>query len=190
MKIKNNSIIKIPDNISLIYCSTKKILIISGPVNKKSIKIKLRLVISNSKKFIKVSLLPFSRVSNDEKKKLKALQGTTAALIKQTIIETSVIMYKKLKLIGVGYRITNIENFENQLVTLKLGLSHELFYGNSNKIKLFCKKRTQLFILGNSYQYTNQVANFIRDLKKPEPYKGKGILYSDEIINLKKGKKV
>lgn len=190
MKTKNNSIIKIPDNVSLIYCSKKKILIISGPTNKKSIKLKLKLVISNSKKFIKVSLLPFSKVSNVEKKQLKALRGTTTALIKQTIIETSGIMYKKLKLIGVGYRVTNVENFENQLITVKLGLSHELFYGNSNKIKFFCKKRTQLFILGNSYQYTNQIADSIRSLKKPEPYKGKGILYADEIINLKKGKKV
>ena len=190
MKIQKNNIIKLPNDISLIYCDKKKIIIFSGPIKKKSLKIKLKLIIINSKKLIKVSLIPFLNVSNNEKKNLKSLQGTTIALLKQLIIETSATIYQKLKLIGVGYRFIFVETFENKLLMLKLGFSHLIFYKISKKINSFCKKQTHLFILGHSYQKVTQIVNSIRAIKRPEPYKGKGILYYNEIINIKKGKKI
>ena len=72
MKIQKNDTIKLPNDISLIYCDKKKIIVFSGPVNKKSLKLKLKLRIFNSKNLIKVSLVPFSNVSNNEKKKFKS----------------------------------------------------------------------------------------------------------------------
>ena len=60
----------------------------------------------------------------------------------------------------------------------------------SKKIKIFCLKTTELFIYGNSYQNVTQTASLIRSYKKPEPYKGKGILYDTEKITLKEGKKI
>lgn len=190
MKIQKNNIIKIPNDISLVYCNKKKIIIFSGPINRKSLKLKLKLIISTSKKLIKVSLIPFSNISNPEKKNLKALQGTTVALIKQLIIETSTMICQKLKLVGIGYRAISVETFKDQLIMLKLGFSHFIYYRIFTEIKFFCKKQTQLFILSNSFQQTTQTAASIRAIKKPEPYKGKGILYTNEIITLKKGKKV
>lgn len=185
-----NNIIKLPNDISLIYCSKKKIIVFSGPLNRKSLKLKLKLIISDSKKLIEVSLIPFSTISNNEQKKLKSLQGTTIALLKQLIIETSIKLYQKLKLSGIGYKLIPLETFEDQLIMFKLGFSHFIFFRISKEIKIFCKKQTQLFISGNSYQKTTQIASSIRAIKKPEPYKGKGILFANEKINIKKGKKI
>jgi ribosomal protein L6P/L9E len=190
MKIQKNNIIKVPNDISLIYCDKKKIIIFSGPIDKKFLKVKLKLIISNSKKLIKVSLIPFSDISNIEKKNLRSLQGTIVALLKQLIIETSTLLSQKLKLVGIGYRSIPLETFENRLMTLKLGFSHFIYFRISEKINFFCKKQTQLFFLGNSYQEITQIVNYIRAIKSPEPYKGKGILYANEIINIKKGKKI
>lgn len=190
MKIQKNTTIKIPNDISLIYCNKKKIIIFLGPNQKKSLKLKLKLFISKCKKLIKVTLIPFAKISNTEKKKLKSIQGTTLALLKQLIIETSTILYQKLKIVGIGYRSFSVKNFENRLLYFKLGFSHSIFYKIPKNIDFFCKKNTQLFFLGNSYQHLTQIASSIREIKKPEPYKGKGILYSNEIIILKKGKKI
>lgn len=190
MKIQKNNIIKVPNNISLIYCDKKKIIIFSGPIIKKSLQVKLKLIILNSKKLIQVSSIPFLNISNNEKKNIKSLQGTTIVLIKQMIIETSTTLYQKLKLVGIGYKSIFVENFENKLLMLKLGFSHFIYYKIPKNLKFFCKKQTQLFIIGNSYQKVTQIVSSIRSIKKPEPYKGKGILYENEIINLKKGKKI
>jgi ribosomal protein L6P/L9E len=190
MKIQKNNIIKVPNDISLIYCDKKKIIIFSGPIAKKILKVKLKLIISNSQKVIKVSLIPFANISNIEKKKLRSLQGTTVAILQQLVIETSTLFCQKLKLVGVGYRSIPLETFENKLMILKLGFSHFLYFRISKKINFFCKKQTQLFFLGNSYQEITQIVNNIRAIKPPEPYKGKGILYANEIIHLKKGKKI
>lgn len=190
MKIQKNTTIKIPNDISLIYCNKKKIIIFLGSNQKKSLKLKLKLLISKCKKFVKVTLVTFAEISNTEKKKLKSLQGTTVALLKQLIIETSTTLYQKLKLVGIGYRSFPVENFENKLISFKMGFSHLIHFKMSEKINFFCKKNTQLFLLGNSYQHLTQTASSIRAIKKPEPYKGKGILYSNETIKLKKGKKI
>jgi len=155
----NNNTIKVPNDISLIYCTKKKIIIFSGLSNRKSLKLKLKLIIINSKNVIKVSLLPFSNISNAEKKSLKSLQGTTVALLKQLIIETSITLYQKLRLSGIGYKFITLENFNDQLIMLKLGFSHLIYYKIPKDIKFFCKKQTQLFIAGKSFQKLTQIAN-------------------------------
>lgn len=188
MNLKKNTV-KIPSNISLIYCNKKKLIVFLGPENKKKI-LKLKLKIIIFKNLIRVTLLPFLKGSNTEKKSLKSMRGTTLSLIKQMIIEVSTTMYQKLKLVGIGYRIINIETFGNKLIQIKTGFSHPVFYGITKTIKCFCKKQTQLFILTNSYQHSTQIAAFIRDIKKPDPYKGKGILYANETVKIKKGKKI
>jgi len=111
-------------------------------------------------------------------------------LLKQLIIETSTILSQKLKLVGIGYRSIPVENFKDKLILFKLGFSHFIYYRIPKEINFFCKKQTQLFLLGNSYQQTTQIANSIKSIKKPEPYKGKGFLTANETINIKKGKKI
>ena len=99
-------------------------------------------------------------------------------------------MFKKLKIIGVGYRIlTSKENLNKKLLTLKLGYSHHIYFKISSKLNFFCLKLTRLFLYGNSIQELFKEASMVRSLKKPEPYKGKGILYELEKITLKAGKR-
>lgn len=182
--------LKIPKNISILYSRKKKIITLIGPLAKKSLKLNVQLSIIKPKNIVKINSLSFFKISNNEKKKIKMLQGTTIALIKQLIIETSVLFYQKLKFIGVGYRAFYVDNFKDKLLLFKIGYSHFLYFKVSKKIKIFCLKTTKLFIYGNSYQNLTQAASLIRSYKKPEPYKGKGILYDTEKITLKEGKKI
>lgn len=183
-------VIKIPNDITVLYCNKKKIVTVIGPLTKKSLKLKVKIMIEEEKKIIKVSSIPFLTISNNETKKIKSVQGTTAALIKQLIVETTVVLHQKLKFVGVGYRAFDVENFKNKLLLFKLGYSHPIYFKIPNNLKTFCLKFTKLFIYGNFYQSVTQTASLIRSYKKPEPYKGKGILYETEKITLKEGKKV
>jgi len=189
-QIQKKYCIKIPDNIKVFYCSKKKIIVFSSDLVKTSLKLKVQLFFSKKDNIIKVSSLPFGSTSFIEKKNLLKMQGTTCALIKQKLIETTSVLYKKLKLVGVGYRLVTEENFDNQLILLKLGFSHFIYFRITKRFSFFLKKRTQLFVSGQSYQGLTQLVSNIRMLKVPEPYKGKGILYEDEKIVLKEGKKV
>ena len=72
----------------------------------------------------------------------------------------------------------------------KLGYSHPIFFKIPNNLQIFCFKFIKLFVWGNSYKNITQTSALIRSYKKPEPYKGKGILYEGEKIVLKEGKKV
>jgi large subunit ribosomal protein L6 len=191
MKIKKKIYsIKIPDNITIIYYKKKNILIVIGPLSQKSFKLNPQITIVTTKKLLIIKSVETLKISNSKKKYFSSLQGTTTALIQQLILETSYIFYKKLKLIGVGYRAFDVANFKNKLLLFKLGYSHFIYFKCSLKSKIFCLKNTKLFIFGNSYQNITQYASFIRSYKKPEPYKGKGILYENEKIILKEGKKI
>jgi large subunit ribosomal protein L6 len=188
--IKKNYTIKIPNSVAILYCSEKNIITVIGALTKKSLKLKVKIEVLNIKKLIKVSSIPLTKISNSKKKSMLSIQGTTTALIKQLILETSYVLYKKLNLVGVGYRAFDVENFEKKLLFFKLGYSHSIYFKIPIESEIFCLKRTKLFVYGNSYQNITQIASFMRSYKKPEPYKGKGILYETEKIILKEGKKV
>lgn len=190
MGITDKSIIKLPNDIHFIYNRKKKIIILFGVLSKKVLKLTVQLLVFKSRDFIKVIPLPFFKVSNNEHKKINTFQGTHVALIKQLIIETSITIYRKLKFIGVGYRALEVDCFKNKLLLFKLGYSHFLYFKILTHVKIFCLKLTKLFIYGSSYKNIMQMASLIRSYKKPEPYKGKGILYDVERIVLKEGKKI
>lgn len=182
--------IKIPTDISVIYNEKKETLTFIGPLKQKSIKLKLKIFIDTSKKIISVSPITFSQISNKEKKKIKTLRNTTVALIKHILIETSILVYKKLKIHGVGYRVFFTESFNEKLLSLKLGYSHFIYFKIPSNLTVTCPTKTKLCIYGSSYQSVSNMSASIRANKLPEPYKGKGILYEDETIILKEGKKV
>lgn len=190
IKILKKYTVKIPNDISVIFCNKKKIITLFGPKSFKSIKLKVKIFIKNIENIIQVSSLPLFEISNNEKKTIKAMQGTTVALLKQVLTEISTIIYKKLKIVGVGYRALIEDTFDNQLLQLKLGFSHLVYFKIFKKFSIFCKKRTQIFISSTCYKDTTNIAALIRDLKTPEPYKGKGIRYDNEKIFIKSGKKI
>jgi large subunit ribosomal protein L6 len=182
--------IKIPIDITVIFNEKKGIITFIGPVKRKSLKLKLKVFIDTTKKIISVSPSAFFSISNKEKKKIKTLRNTTVALIKHIIIETSNLVYKKLKINGVGYRAFFTESFDNKLLSLKLGYSHFIYFKIPNNLTVTCPTKTKLCIFGNSYEDVSHISALIRANKIPEPYKGKGILYEDETVILKEGKKV
>lgn len=189
-KDKNKQIIKIPNNIKVFWCSKKKMIIFKGPLKQKSLKIHNLITVYCKNQQIELINNISEKLSNHSKKKIRSLQKTTASILKQLLIETKAPIYKKLKLIGVGYRVFPVENFENQLLLLRLGYSHPLYFKIPSNTDVFCLKLTQLFIYSHSYKQTTFTASRLRSYKVPEPYKGKGILYDNEKILLKEGKKI
>lgn len=188
--MQKKSLIKIPKDVIVLYSPEKKIVTLVGPLKTRSLKLKIKLKLIKDASLIKVTFDPFIQVSNYKKRQIKALHGTTVALIKQLLVETSALVYQKLKFVGVGYRAFDVDELNNSLLMFKLGYSHSLYFKIPKDLQIFCLKFTKLFVYGNSYQTVTQTASLIRSYKKPEPYKGKGVLYETEKIVLKEGKKV
>ena len=179
----------IPDNTTVLYCNKNKVVTFIGLLKKKSLKVKLKLFFIDN--LMIISNLPNSNKNSINKKELKMIQGTTLSLIKHILIEINYKLYQRLKFIGVGYRAFQVDKpLENQIL-LKLGYSHVIYFTIPTPIETYNIKYTKLFIFGNcSYNEITQLASSIRNCKLPEPYKGKGILYYEEKIKLKKGKKI
>ena len=181
--------VRIPLNSSVLYCENKKIIVIIGALKRKCIKLKTKLQILMPEKLILIKSDLFENVSNNEKKKINSIRGTTKACLKQALVETSSILFQKLQLVGVGYRAFLIESFENQLILFKLGYSHSIYFRIPVNLQISCLKFTKIFIRGDCYQSLTQTSALIRKYRKPEPYKGKGVLYENEQVKLKIGKK-
>lgn len=188
--VEKKHTLKIPNNIHIFYCKKKKIIIFKGSLKQTSLKIHNSLTINCTKQQMHVIDDIGKKLSNRDKKKIKALKLTTISLIKQLLIETTALMYQKLKLIGVGYRAFPVENFENHLLLLRLGYSHPIYFKIPKQTNIFSLKLTKLFLYGSSYKQLTLTTSRLRLNKTPEPYKGKGILYDNETIILKEGKKV
>ena len=188
--ISKKNIIKIPKNVSLYYCDTQRIIIFANSLGHKVLALKTKIILENTKRVILITRDPFGNVSNNERKKLKAIQGTQVSLIKQSLLDMSFLFCKKLNIIGVGFRVSaaKISNFN--LLHFRLGYSHYVYFKIPKNLEIFCLKANKLLIVGNSYTTVTQVAALIRSFKIPEPYKGKGIVYTTEKIILKEGKKV
>jgi len=188
--IARRHIIKIPKNISMYYCDTTNIIVFANSFTRKALLLKTKLIIENKKRIIKITREPLFNTSTNEKKKLKAVQGTQVSLLKQILSDISLLFCKKLDLIGVGFRVSVLKIFDRNLLHFKLGYSHFIYFKIPKNLKIFCLKANKLFILGYSYLFVTQIAALIRSYKVPEPYKGKGIVYTTETIRIKEGKKV
>lgn len=189
-KLKKKYTVKVPQNIKVVYCDKKNIITFLGPSQTKSLKLKVKVLLLPSLNSIAVSRLPTFGTSIINFKNAKRIQGTTVAKIKQALIEITYVLYHKLNLVGVGYRVFSHETLGNQIY-LKLGYSHLIYFRIPEGLNTFSQKFTKLFLFGNlSLDSLTQTASQIRACKFPEPYKGKGILYDQEKITLKKGKKI
>jgi large subunit ribosomal protein L6 len=124
------------------------------------------------------------KATNDSKR-AKAMSGTARALIANMIHGVSIGFERKLLLVGVGYRAQANQNKLN----LALGFSHPIDYAVPKGITIETPTQTEIVIKGIDKQKVGQTAAEIRSYRKPEPYKGKGIRYFDEVLNLKETKK-
>ena len=118
----------------------------------------------------------------------KALHGLSRALISNMIQGVTDGFTKTLELVGVGYRVTNTGN----LLEIIIGYSHPIFFYVPDEVKVETKSEKgsnpMIILTSNDKQLLGQVAAKIRAYRRPEPYKGKGIKYSNELIRRKAGK--
>lgn len=114
-----------------------------------------------------------------------ALAGTTRALLNNMVIGVRVGFDRKLLLVGVGYRA----QAQGKVLNLTLGFSHPVQFSIPEGITIETPSQTEIVIKGMDKQVVGQVAATIRNYRPPEPYKGKGVRYSDELIVLKEAKK-
>jgi large subunit ribosomal protein L6 len=127
--------------------------------------------------------LQFSAANNS--KKSGALAGTFRALAYNMVTGVSEGFSKELTLIGVGYRA----QAQGKKLNLSLGFSHPVEYAVPEGIEVETPSQTQVIVKGIDKQLVGQVAAEIRDFRPPEPYKGKGVRYTDEYVKRKEAKK-
>ena len=123
--------------------------------------------------------------TKNDTKRARAQWGTTRATINNMVKGVSQGYKKTLDITGVGFKAAA----QGKKLTLNLGFSHDVIYAVPEGIEVKTPAPTQIEISGANRQRVGQVAAEIRGYKRPEPYKGKGIRYSDEFILRKEGKK-
>lgn len=128
----------------------------------------------------KVAVSPLS-----ETKKSRTLWGTTKARINNLVKGVSEGFKKDLELIGVGYK----SRVQGKDLILSLGFSHDVIFPTPEGIQITCPSATQISIFGADKDLVGQTAAEIREYRKPEPYKGKGVRYVGEYVRRKEGKK-
>ena len=114
-----------------------------------------------------------------------ALSGTVRAVVANMVTGVSKGFERKLNLVGVGYRA----QAQGDTLNLTLGFSHPVSHKMPEGVKCETPTQTEILIKGVDKQQVGQVAAEIRAYRKPEPYKGKGVRYSDEVIVIKETKK-
>ena len=117
---------------------------------------------------------------------VKALHGLSRALINNMVRGVSEGFSKKLEIQGVGFKAA----VQGKVVNLSLGYSHPINYPIPDQIKVTVDENTKITIEGPDRQVVGQVAAELRSSYPPEPYKGKGVRYSDERVIRKEGKTV
>ena len=114
-----------------------------------------------------------------------AMSGTLRALLANMVHGVSKGFEKKLNLVGVGYRA----QAQGDKLNLTLGFSHPVVHQMPKGVKVQTPTQTEILVSGIDRQQVGQVAAEIRAYRPPEPYKGKGVRYSDEVVVLKETKK-
>ena len=128
------------------------------------------------------NLLTFA--SQDESRETRALHGLIRSLLANIVVGVKEGYQKQLELVGTGYRVSK----EGDKLVLSLGFSHPVEVKAKEGISLEIEGNNKIIISGIDKQKVGQTAAEIRSLKKPEPYKGKGIRYVGEIVHRKPGK--
>ena len=121
----------------------------------------------------------------DESKAANALAGTTRALVSNLVTGVTDGFEKKLELVGVGYRA----QAKGKVLNLTLGFSHPVDYEVPEGVTVETPSQTEIILKGTDKQRVGQVAAEIRAFRPPEPYKGKGVRYADEVVVRKEAKK-
>lgn len=170
--------IEVPSGVQITFDESKNEVTVKGPKGtlvktfNKDIKIKLE-----------DSVLTLERPN--EEKETRTIHGTTRALLNNMVVGVNEGFKKTLNLVGVGYRAA----VNGKSLELALGFSHPVIFNEIDGITFTVEKNTTIHVEGIEKELVGQVAANIRAKRPPEPYKGKGVKYSDEQIRRKEGKK-
>lgn len=174
-----NALITVPADVQLSIVG--QVVTVKGKLGELSQELSSRVSVKNEE-----GVLSFERVN--EEKQSKADHGLYRALVANMITGVSTGWQKQLELVGVGYRATN----QGQKLDLSLGYSHNILFEIPSEVSVetLSEKGKNPIITLKSYdnQLLGVVASKIRSLRKPEPYKGKGVKFVGEYIRRKAGK--
>jgi large subunit ribosomal protein L6 len=123
--------------------------------------------------------------TTSESKQSNAMSGTIRALLANMILGVTKGFERKLTLVGVGYRA----QAAGDALNLSLGFSHPVVHKMPAGVKVATPSQTEIVLTSTNKQQVGQVASEIRAYRPPEPYKGKGVRYADEVVILKETKK-
>lgn len=115
----------------------------------------------------------------------RAMSGTLRSLVANMVHGVSIGFTRKLNLVGVGYKA----QAQGQMLNLELGYSHPINHKMPDGVTVKTPTPTEVELTGADKQVVGQVAAQIRGYREPEPYKGKGVRYSDEVVQIKESKK-
>jgi len=166
----------VPANVEVILSSSE--VSIKGPLGKLQRSFNSDVIIERDGDTLLVKVANSSTQAN-------AMSGTMRALLANMMQGVTSGFEKKLSLVGVGYRA----QATNEILNLILGFSHPIVYKIPKGVKVETPTQTEILIKGIDKQLVGQVAAEVRAYRKPEPYKGKGVRYTDEVISMKEAKK-
>ena len=126
----------------------------------------------------------FTVTANDGERETKAFHGLTRALVNNMIFGVKNGYEKRLEVVGVGY----LAAIQGKVLQLRVGFANELQQPIPSDLEVTCPDQTHIVIKGCDKQRVGQFAAQVRALRKPEPYKGKGIRYQGEYVKIKAGK--
>ncbi len=165
--------VEIPSNVEINI--EKNMILFKGPKGEMKMDLHEDVIVDKKENTINVEV-------ND---KNSAMAGTMRSLISNNVIGVSEGYEKKLNLVGVGYKA----EVKNKQLHLALGFSHPVVYEYEKEIEITTPSPTEIVVKGISKQRVGQISAEIRAFRPPEPYKGKGVKYSDENIIRKEAKK-
>lgn len=168
--------IEIPQGVE-IKIDEKNFVVVKGPKGELSQQLSKDMAINIEDNVINV-------VRPTDNKKHKSLHGLTRTLLSNMVEGVTKGYEKKLELVGVGYRA----NKQGNKLVLSLGFSHPVEMVDPEGITVEVPSQTEIFVKGINKQLVGNYAAKIRELRKPEPYKGKGVRYSGEVVRRKVGK--
>lgn len=151
---------------------------VKGPKGTLTVKVPSVIKVENDGKVIKCTRV-------NEEKHTKQLHGTTRANLQDAITGVTSGFKKELVIVGIGYRC----QMRGENIVMNVGYSHEIVLKPAPTVKISCPSATEIVVEGLDKQAVGQTAALIRGTREPEPYNGKGVMYKNEHIIRKEGKR-
>ncbi len=171
-----NRVLTVPENVTV--TNENGCITVKGPKGELSLNLDSNINVLVEGNEVKVT-------RNSEIKKVKQMHGTTNALIANMIKGVKDGYEKGLEIIGVGYRF----NVKGKTLEINAGYSHKIELEIPNNLTVESVSATEITVKGIDKEAVGKFAAEIREVRKPEPYKGKGIRYKGEYVRRKEGKK-